>query len=121
MSYNPLTGTQIASAIANTVPVVTAMATAVTTISESSAIQLPSGFKSFVFTLKGTGTISATVEIQVSHDTITWLTHDVYKIALSGTTQDSDGFQDADTWKYHRVAVTAITGTGANVTVTASA
>jgi hypothetical protein len=72
-------------------------------------------------TVTGTGAVAATVKIEVSNNGTTWLEHPDYTITLSGTTTDADGFTDADSWTYHRSNVTAISGTGATVVVTASA
>lgn len=63
------------------------------------------------------GAYSATVKIQVSNDNTNWI--DMGTISLSGTgpTADTDGLTSNTSWKYVRANVTAISGTGANVTV----
>lgn len=120
MSYNAITAGDIAAAIASTVPTLQVMLNAINSISNGTAYQFPRGAKSFSFLLSGTGAVTATVEIQVSNDNTNWLSHASYTVALSGTNVDFDGFMDADTWKYHRAAIVALTGTAAAVTVTAS-
>lgn len=69
----------------------------------------------FQATVAGTGAISATVPIYVSHDNANWLP--LATITLSGTAAASDGFTAAGRWAYLRADVAAIAGTGAAVTV----
>lgn len=64
----------------------------------------------------GTGAVSATVLIQVSNDETNWLT--LGTITLSGTTSATDGFAADAAWVYRRANCTAISGTGATLTVT---
>ena len=72
--------------------------------------------KALQATVTGTGAVTATVAIQVSMDNVNWLTAGT--ITLSGTTSASDGFVlSAAPWQYIRSNVTALTGTGASVTV----
>lgn len=67
----------------------------------------------------GTGAVTATVIIQVSNDGTTWIDATVSPhIDLSGTTSDADGFTMLAKWAYIRVNLSAISGTGAAVTVT---
>ncbi len=59
---------------------------------------------------------AATVKIQVSDDDSNWI--DLATITLSLTTSSSsDGFATSAPWRYSRANVTAISGTGAAVTV----
>lgn len=63
------------------------------------------------------GAFSATVKVQVSNDGTNW--EDAITFSLSGTapTADSAGDNINAPWKYVRGNVTAISGTGANVTL----
>ncbi len=70
---------------------------------------------SFQASVAGTGAVSATVPVYVSHDNANWLL--LGTISLSGTTAASDGFVAAGRWAYLRADVAAISGTGAAVTV----
>ena len=97
---------------------VTSVASAVTTVSDATAIQVPSGVKSWQARVVGTGAVAATVEIQFSNDGTNWMSHADYTLTLSGTTSDVDAFTEEDAYAYHRASVTAISGTGAAVTVT---
>lgn len=71
----------------------------------------------FQATVTGTGAVTATVVIEVSLDNTNWVATPLGTITLSGTTSASDGFTTDAPWKYVRARVTAITGTGAGVTV----
>lgn len=61
--------------------------------------------------------MSATVDIEVSNDGTNFIT--LGKITLSGTggTTETDGFTSDAPWAYVRGNVTAISGTGANVSL----
>ncbi|MGB4101350.1 MAG: hypothetical protein WBK91_05540 [Alphaproteobacteria bacterium] len=63
----------------------------------------------------GTGAVSATVPIYVSHDNANWLL--LGTITLSGTAAASDGFVAAGRWAYMRADISAMSGVGAAVTV----
>lgn len=66
----------------------------------------------------GTGAVTATVLIEVSNDpSLGWLT--LATLNLSGTTSATDGFAFDAKWTFIRSNVTAISGTGAAVTVDA--
>ena len=67
------------------------------------------------------GAVTATVQIQFSNDGTNWMSHADYTLTLSGTTSDVDAFTEEDAYAYHRASVTAISGTGAAVTVTVGA
>jgi hypothetical protein len=71
-------------------------------------------------TVSGTGAVSASVVIEVSNDNVGWLSDSSSTLSLSGTTVASAGLVATSTWAYVRARVTAISGTGASVTVTAS-
>jgi hypothetical protein len=73
----------------------------------------------FQATVVGTGAVTATVDIEVSNDGVNVIDTVAGTITLSGTTSHSDGFTTQHSpWKYVRANVTAISGTGATVTVT---
>lgn len=72
-------------------------------------------------TFQATGTTTsgsgaATVKIQVSNDASNWLDLATISLTLS-TTAASDGLAADAPWGYVRANVTAISGTGASVTV----
>ena len=68
-------------------------------------------------TVSGTGAVSATVVIDVSNDGVNATATPAGTITLSGTTSYSDGFVTDSPWKYIRAHITAISGTGAAVSV----
>lgn len=65
----------------------------------------------------GTGTVTATVVIEVSNDGTHAMDTLAGTVTLSGTTSDSDGFAIMTPWKFIRARVTAISGTNATVNV----
>lgn len=75
------------------------------------------GAKSVQATVTGTGAVTATVKIDVSNDGIAWI-QDMAIISLSGSNAATDGFAFVVNWTYFRARLTAISGTGAAVTVT---
>lgn len=75
-----------------------------------------SGTKTFHAFVLGTGAVTATVKVQVSNNGTYW--EDLGIITLTGTTSASDGFASSAGWAYYRGNVTAISGTGAAVTLT---
>ena len=79
-------------------------------------VQTNSIYKAIQAIVSGTGTVTATVLIDVSNDGVNPLGTVAGTITLSGTTNNSDGFQMANSWKYLRARVTAISGTNATVT-----
>ena len=68
-------------------------------------------------TVTGTGSVSATIVLEVSNDGVNALATTLGTITLSGTTSNSDGFTTDAPWKYIRAKVTAISGTNATVNV----
>ncbi len=66
-------------------------------------------------TVSGTGTVSATVAIEVSNDNTNFVT--LGTITLSGTTSATDGFAFSAPWVYIRSNCTAISGTSAALSV----
>src|SRR5574341_2342191 len=73
------------------------------------------GKKTFQAVVAGTGAVSATVKVQGSNDGDNWV--DIATITLAGTTSAKDGFAADAPWAYYRGDVTAISGTGAAVTL----
>jgi hypothetical protein len=71
-------------------------------------------FQAVGLTTASTG--AATVLIQVSNDGVNFITLGTITLTL-GTSATSDGFAAANTWEYYRANVSAISGTGALVTV----
>lgn len=91
---------------------------AVTTTGVSAAVQ-PLGVER---TMQATGTTSsgtgaATVLVEVSNDCVNYFTHDTLSLTL-GTTATSDTYETDTAYKCIRANVSAISGTGAAVTVT---
>lgn len=88
-----------------------------TTVSNGPKVYKDSPFSTFQATVTGTGTVTATVQIQCSNDGINWCSTPLGTITLSGTTTSSDGFSSQAPWKYVMASVTAISGTGATIQV----
>jgi hypothetical protein len=93
-----------------------------TTTVASSPIYKESPFGTFQAIVTGTGTVSATVTIQVTNEANTfngvkanWIT--MSTITLSGTTTATDGFSTICPWKFVRANITAISGTSATVEI----
>lgn len=93
-----------------------------TTAVASAPIYKESPFTTFQAIITGTGTVTATVAIQVSNQADTfngvkanWIT--MSTITLSGTTTATDGFSTICPWKFVRANITAITGTSATVEI----
>ena len=76
-----------------------------------------SPYSTFQATVVGTGAVTGTVVIDCSNDGTYWCSTALGTITLSGTTSSSDGFTTSAPWKYVRARVTAISGTGATITV----
>jgi hypothetical protein len=70
----------------------------------------------FAAKLTGTGSISATVILQGSHDGTAWFNVDTF--TLSGTTSVVEGCYERLSCPYFRGNVTAISGTDASVDLT---
>jgi len=71
-------------------------------------------FQAVGATTAGSG--SATIGIEVSNDATNWLTHDTITLTLS-TTSATAGIEMDAPWAYVRGNVTAISGTGAAVSL----
>jgi hypothetical protein len=59
---------------------------------------------------------AATILIQVSNDGVNYITMGTITLVL-GTSATSDGFAVANSYEYYRANLSAISGTGAKVTV----
>jgi hypothetical protein len=93
-----------------------------TSNASSGAIYKESPYGTFQAIINGTGTVSATVTIQVSNEEATgqgtnsnWIS--MGTISLSGTTTATDGFNTICPWRFVRAVVSSISGTGATVQV----
>jgi len=71
--------------------------------------------KSWQAVVAGTGAVTATVEIEASNDGTQ--EEAIATFTLSGTTSDDDMTSLESLYRYYRANVTAISGTGAAVTV----
>jgi len=71
-------------------------------------------FQASGLTTASTG--AATVLIQVSNDGVNYITLGTITLTL-GTSVTSDGFAVANSYEYYRANLSAISGTGANVSV----
>ncbi len=95
---------------------VNANATSTTTTTTGSGIYKDSPYTTIQATVVGTGAVTATVVVDCSNDNVNWCSTPLATIALTGTTSASDGFTTSAPWKYIRMRVTAISGTGATIT-----
>lgn len=98
----------VAAAVANL--------SAVTTTASGEAVELGDSKRTIHVTgTTSSGTGSATIVVEVSNDTTwPWLTADTLTLTLGTTATASGTLVDAD-WKYIRLRVSAISGTGASV------
>jgi hypothetical protein len=72
--------------------------------------------KTYLASVSGTGSVSTTVNVEVTNNpAIGWVV--LATISLSGTTSASNGTNSAAAWPYVRGNVTAVSGTGAAVTL----
>lgn len=71
----------------------------------------------FQVVLTGTGAISATIYFEVSLDGTNWVSPGMATVSLSGTNSVTDGFASNAPWRFVRVNINALSGTGASVTV----
>lgn len=72
--------------------------------------------RTFQSYISGTGAVTATVLIEGSNDAVGWVLLQTH--TLSGTTTDVAGVPSSAQWEFVRARLTAISGTGAAVTVT---
>ena len=93
-----------------------ALATSVTATGVQTALgPVETAARGIQATVVGTGAVAATVNIEVSNDNVNFLV--LGTVALTGTTSASDGFASQAQWGYIRANITAISGTGAAVSV----
>jgi hypothetical protein len=93
-----------------------ALLQAVTTTGAGAANQLLALNSSYMASVTGTGAVSASVNIEVSNNpAVGW--NVLATLALSGTTSAFTGTTSAASWAYVRGNVTALSGTGAAVTL----
>jgi len=97
-------------------------ANSTTTNQASSPIYKESPYGTFQAIVTGTGTVTATIAVQVSNEANTfngikanWIT--MGTITLTGTTTATDGFTTICPWRYVRANVTNVTGTGATAEI----
>jgi hypothetical protein len=106
----------MAIAVSKLLDAITATATGAAVVLDAPAFHgrasCQCGFQAIV---TGTGAVGATVLIEVSNDGTNWET--VHTITLSGTTSDSDGVASEVPWAFVRARCTALSGTGAALTV----
>jgi hypothetical protein len=93
-----------------------ALLQSVTTTGAGAANQLLGLNESYMASVAGTGAISASINIEVSNNpAVGW--NVLATISLSGTTSAFSGTTSAASWAYVRGNVTALSGTGAAVTL----
>jgi hypothetical protein len=86
-----------------------------TTTSQASKVYNPWGpFLSVQAKVAGTGSVAASVAVQVSNNAEDWIP--ATTLSLSGTTSNTNGAAVNAAWAYYRLSVSGITGTGATVT-----
>ncbi len=99
----------------------TTIMSAKTSTGDSDVFAISPKYRTFDAKVVGTGAVTATVIIYVSNTGADddWIAATVSPhIALSGTTSDADGFAMNAKWAYVKANLSAISGTGAAVTVT---
>lgn len=90
-----------------------------TTTGAGDTCEIDAGPKTIQGVVNGTGAVTATVEIDGSNNGTNW---DLLgTLSLSGTTTASDSFSSMDRYRFLRADITAISGTGAAVTVEVAA
>lgn len=94
-----------------------------TTDQSSKAIYKETYYTTIQGIITGTGAVSATVTVQVSNDMATgqgtasnWVTLSS-TLSLTGTTTDTKGMEVTGAWRFIRVGISSISGTGATVQV----
>ena len=98
----------------STLSLLSTLATATGTVFQMGSPVLPV----YQASITGTGTCTATVDIEGSNDGNVW-SPQVTPISLVGSGSDVDAFQAVSAWPFVRAGVSTITGTGARVIVTA--
>lgn len=85
----------------------------VTSNQSSTADYKDSPWASYQATVSGTGAVGATINIYGSNDGVNFCSTAIGTITLSGTTSATDGFTTMVPWKFVRVTLSGLTGTGA--------
>lgn len=80
-------------------------------------IRKPAPATVFQVQITGTGAVSCTVLFEVSLDNVKWISPGMATVSLSGTNSATDGFASNAPWKFVRPNITAVSGTGAAVTI----
>lgn len=97
---------------------VTTLLSAVTATGAGASVRGHGGRATFQAVANGTsGAFSATVLVQVSNDDTNWETLGTITLSGTATTAESDGFASDAPWAHVRGNVTALSGTGAYVTL----
>lgn len=95
---------------------------AATSTVTGSSVPRASGLTSvFAYGSTSSGSGSATIPVEVSNDGVYWVVAGTFSLTLATTITtgtNTDGFTINGGWQYIRARVTAISGTGAAVTVT---
>lgn len=86
-----------------------------TTNQATQAVQLWGANNAVQVVLTGTGTVSVTAAVQVSITGTEWIA--ASSLSLSGTNTATNGATLLSGWRYMRVNLSSITGTGATATV----
>lgn len=86
-----------------------------TTNQATQAVQLWGANNAVQVVLVGSGSISVTAAVQVSIDGANWI--QATSLTVSGTATATNGATLLSGWRYMRVNLTSITGTGATATV----
>lgn len=73
-----------------------------------------SPYATYQAVVKGTGAVTATINLLVSNDGVNFCETAAGTITLSGTTMATDGFSTAASWKFVRAVLTNLTGTNAS-------
>lgn len=93
----------------------TVLLNAATAVSTGAAMDGGSANRTFQASVKGTGTVGATVIVEGSNDGENFLA--LGTVTLSGASPQSDGFASSAPWAMVRARLTAISGTSAAATV----
>lgn len=96
---------------------VQAIVTGVTATGTGSWVEKVAALATLQAVVVGTGAVSATVVIDCSNDGVNACSTPLGTISISGTTSASDGFTTNAPWRFIRARTTAISGTGATVSV----
>jgi hypothetical protein len=103
----------------NGADIVFPLLTSATTTGAGTAQKMMGGRCTFQAVANGTsGAFATTVLVQVSNDNVNFITLGAISLSGTATTAATDGFATTAPWRYVVGNVSAISGTGANVTLT---